>query len=83
MPKIESRSKLAWRCRRGTLELDLILERFLEREYDNVAASEKTAFDRLLDLQDPELLKYLMGRERPVDQDLVAIVKKIRSVSPN
>ena len=53
------------------------------REYDNVAASEKMAFDRLLDLQDPELLKYLMGRERPVDQDLVAIVKKIRSVSPN
>ncbi len=60
-----------------------MLERFLEREYDNVSPSEKMAFDRLLDLQDPELLNYLMGRERPVDEDLVAIVKKIRSVSTN
>ncbi len=79
---MESRSKLAWRCRRGTLELDLMLERFLAREYDDVAYSEKMAFDRLLDLEDPELLNYLMGREQPIDQDLVDIVKKIRSVSP-
>ena len=79
---MESRSKLVWRCRRGTLELDLMLERFLDRKYDNIAYSEKMAFGRLLDLEDPELLNYLMGREHPVEQDLAAIVTKIRSVSP-
>lgn len=53
--------KLRWRCRRGTLELDLLLERYLDRRYLSAGVEEKQAFLKLLELEDSELLRYLMG----------------------
>lgn len=59
-----------------------MLKRYLEKAYDDAEESEKTAFDGLLDLQDPELLNYLLGRGKPVDENLAKIVSRIRSISP-
>lgn len=69
--------RLRWKCRRGLLELDLILGAFLEQGYDALASPEKETFDRLLSLPDPQLLAYLQGQERP-DPELDGIVRKIR-----
>ena len=76
-----SRSELHWRCRRGTLELDLMLGRFLEKQYDNSSETVKLAFEGLLTLEDPQLLKYLMGRESPKNKDLAGLVQTIRSIT--
>lgn len=76
-------SKLKWRCRRGAKELDVMFERYLEKGYEQSSSAEKEAFDRLLDLQDPLLLRYMLDQDRPDSQELTDIVRKIRSISPN
>ena len=80
---MNSLSKLKWRCRRGTLELDLLLTRYLESAYPQADEIEKQHFQKLLDLQDPEILSYLMGNCLPEPEWLAAIVKKIRALPAN
>jgi antitoxin CptB len=71
------RRRLAWRARRGLLENDLILGRFLAREgqtLDRVAAA---ALERLLELGDNELLDLLLERaelDAPLDTEEVRTV---------
>lgn len=73
-------SSLRWRCRRGSLELDLLLERYLQRHYDRVTEEERAAFVKLLDLEDPELMDYLMGSRTPGDPETANLVEKIRAI---
>lgn len=75
---MEELRSVAWRCRRGALELDLVLSRFLESGYQQLQQEEKQTFSMLLDEQDPLLLEWLMGRSLPENEKLAAIVKKIR-----
>ena len=70
--------KLRWRCRRGLLELDLVFSRFLQERYAFLDQGDKSAFHRLLELQDQTLLGYLNGEQEPADPDLCAIVRKLR-----
>ncbi len=70
-------NRLRWRCRRGLLELDVLLGRFLERHYDSLAAAERTAFERLLRESDQTLSAWLNGRDQPRDTGLRNIVRKI------
>lgn len=73
-------NKLRWQCRRGTLELDVLLQRYLERCYSQADEQERRAFLQLLKLEDGDLLRYLMG-ERPCDiAELQALVAKISAL---
>lgn len=72
--------KLRWRCRRGTLELDLMLMRYLDTCYQNTGIAQQQAFLDLLDLEDPALMRYLMGDERPDNPVLVDLVDLIRKL---
>ncbi len=66
-------SKLRWQCRRGMRELDILLERYLQRDYGQAGAAEKAAFRQLLTLADPDLVGYLL-RGEPHDDMLIADV---------
>ena len=70
-------SRLRWRCRRGMRELDVVLQRYLDVHYGAASAAEQRAFEELLDQQDPQLLSFLMGRERPTDPDQVHVIAKL------
>jgi antitoxin CptB len=72
-------SRLRWRCRRGMKELDLLLVRYLEQEYPAAASADRAAFARILELQDPELFGYLVGRESPADAGLRNVLARIRN----
>ncbi|MFV0819590.1 succinate dehydrogenase assembly factor 2 [Tatlockia micdadei] len=72
------KAKLLWHCRRGMLELDLILIPFLERHFDSMSLSQMTAFERLLECTDPELFSWLMGHDDPTDKEFVDIIEFIR-----
>lgn len=48
-------------------ELDILLERYLENIYTNSRSNEKTAFQQLLTLSDPELAGYLLRDDRHAD----------------
>jgi antitoxin CptB len=54
--------RIRWHCRRGMLELDLVLNAFVERHLDRLDASRLAAFQGLLARTDPELLDLVMGR---------------------
>jgi len=70
--------RLRWRCRRGLLELDVMLQDFLAQRYACLTSPEQQAFDLLLETPDVTLLAYLQGDQDPPDKELVEIVAKIR-----
>ena len=59
------RRRLRWRARRGMLENDLIISRFLDREGDGLDVTEVLAFEALMDLPDNELMDLLLARKDP------------------
>lgn len=71
-------SKLRWRCRRGMKELDLLLERFLERGYADLSEAEKGDFEALLARQDDELWDWFYQGREPDDAALGRLVRRIR-----
>lgn len=71
-------NRLRWRCRRGMLELDALLQSFVEDGYRDLDPSERQAFSRLLGRQDLELFEWLAGREEP-PADLRSVVERLRS----
>lgn len=54
-------SRIRWLCRRGMKELDVLLERFCQRELESLDEAELTDFESLLDLEDPDLYEVLIG----------------------
>lgn len=71
-------NRARWHCRRGMLELDLVLGRFVENHYHELDGGERAALSRLLNLPDPELLVCLDGKAEPADPALRALVQRIR-----
>jgi antitoxin CptB len=71
-------SRLRWRCRRGTQELDLILGGFLEAHYPGLDVADREAFEALLACEDDRLQDWLLGGGVPDREDLRAIVECIR-----
>ena len=72
-------SRMRWRCRRGMLENDLILTRFLDARGDTISAADVAALDRLLDLADGELWDLIAGRAEPDDEELLPMVAALRA----
>ena len=72
-------NRLRWRCRRGTRELDRLLEDWLREGFPHDDADGRAAFDALLDAPDPELWSWLIGQERPADPRFARIVDAIRA----
>ena len=68
---------LQWRCRRGTKELDVILNKFLESHYDCLSDSDLREFDLLLDTQDMQLWYWLSGQKDSDQMSLQKIVQLI------
>ena len=71
--------RIRWRCRRGLLELDIILGRFLERELDALGPAEQDAFKALLELSDNDLWDLVSGRSDPGDGPQGRLVSRLRS----
>ena len=75
-------NRLKWHCRRALLELDLVFERFWERYEDTLDAQGEAALGRLLELEDHDLWALVSGREVTDDTQLVAMIERLREVSP-
>jgi antitoxin CptB len=76
----EQIGKLRWRCRRGMKELDLLTLAYLDRHYPTAPAEEQQAFAELLELQDPLLMSYMVGRETPADATTAKVVGVMRTL---
>ncbi len=73
--------RLRWKARRGLLENDLILTKFLQKYLESLSEVELGTLDQLLQLGDNDLLDVLMGRtvsgEVKIDAATAALVTKI------
>ena len=77
----QDEARLRWQCRRGMLELDLMLEAFIEKRYFELPLKMKKAFHQLLNCQDQILLDYLMGQDVPTNKDVADVAKQVRDAA--
>jgi len=84
----EEMRRLSWRCRRGLLELDIVLQRFSENHLTGLSDQELAAFDCLLDYPDNHFLDVVTARIEVTANNHVnaavmqQVLKKLRN-SPN
>ena len=71
-------NRLRWASRRGMLELDLVLQPFLENVYQTLAQSDQQLFVDLLESEDQDLFQWFLRKSDPEDPDLMRIVQIIR-----
>ena len=72
------KNRLLWASRRGMLELDLILQPFVEKIYPTLPREEQQLYVQLLDCEDQDLFVWFLRRQDPEDPDLKRIVRIIR-----
>ena len=70
--------RVRWHCRRGMLELDLVLSRFLERHFTDLPLDQRAAFKALLEHSDSVLWELVSGRLDPEPGATATIVKLLR-----
>ncbi len=78
MPEDANDSRLRWRCRRGMLELDLILKDFMDRGYIYLNKQQKNVLDQILDYPDQLLFDLFLGHMNSSDKEISELVSYIR-----
>ena len=71
-------SRLRWACRRGMLELDVLLGFFLEEAFPGLPKGQQDLFVKLLDCNDQELFEWLTGKREPSDPEFKTMVEQVR-----
>ena len=72
-------NRIRWRCRRGLLENELVLERFLAAHAELLEGERLSAFETLLDYGDDELWSLVSGRSECGDPALGELVRLLQS----
>ncbi len=67
--------RIRWHCRRGLLELDLMLSKFLDKRYSHLSSSQKSVFVTLLAYTDNDLWDLLSGRTVAADPEIEKFVE--------
>jgi antitoxin CptB len=74
-------AKLSWRCRRGTLELDFLLQNYLDKAYRGADSQEKCLFQQLLAFEDDLLQAYLLENKQGTNLQLNLLINKIKQLA--
>lgn len=72
-------NKIRWQCRRGMLELDIVLEKFFKQSFLKLTPAEQQLFIKILDEPDPFLYAWLLGHEIPTNPQYQMIIQKIKT----
>jgi antitoxin CptB len=70
--------RIRWRCRRGMLENDIVLTRFLDDCGQSLSDDDVASLDALLDLSDNDLWDVIAGRTEP-EHAHAALVARLRA----
>ena len=74
------KEQLRWQCRRGMLELDYVLERYLNSHFDEADPDDQARFRELLATQDPELQVWLLNGGLHPDPSYHPLIHRIRGI---
>jgi len=84
---VKELERVRWRCRRGLLELDIVLGRFVDLHYRGLDEAQRSAFNALLEVPDTLLWDMITGRESSSSsqdaaqqRDLDALLALLRTV---
>jgi antitoxin CptB len=69
--------RIIWRSRRGLLELDLQLERFVAEVLPTLSNEELAVYEQVLMLPDWDFLEYVNGKSVCPDADLAVMIARI------
>ena len=72
--------KLRLKSRKGIRELDILLQKFLQLEYENLNQIDKEIFEELLDLETYDLLNAITGKSS-YNIKYEPIIKKLSQLS--
>ena len=73
--------RIRWHCRRGLLELDIVLTRFLDQYLERMDGPEREAFKRLLQRSDNDLWDMVSGRlDVAPDSNEARVLERLRGV---
>lgn len=75
---LKSFNHLSWQCRRGMLELDEILFKFLNTHYTELSLELKLKFNQLLEASDADLFDWLLNKSLPSNIELIDLIIIIR-----
>ena len=78
--KASEKRRLAWRCRRGMLELDIVLQRFVANQFEALNLAEMQAFDTLLKMPDNEFWTLISVNDLPTDAVQRTVIEKLKAV---
>ncbi len=70
--------RVRWRCRRGMLELDIVLQRFVDKHYTQLNETELQQFDTLLNLPDNDLWDMITTRKKLGDKKLQPMLQLLQ-----
>ena len=73
--------RLAWRCRRGMLELDIVLNRFVQEQFHTLTLEELDAFDELLTLPDNEFWSLIQSAKQHNNEALNHVIEMLNVTS--
>ena len=69
--------KVQWKLRSGMLELDAMLKHFFSADYSTLNADERAVFVELLNYEDDDLFRLLMGHAQSTDERVTRMVRRI------
>ncbi|PTR05950.1 antitoxin CptB [Nitrosospira sp. Nsp5] len=77
---MKEQERARWRCRRGLLELDIVLQHFMDEYYARLDETELRQFETLLDLPDNDLWEMIALRKEAEDRSLQPVLRLLQTI---
>jgi len=74
-------AELKWRCRRGMLELDILLNSYLDKHYNTMSQQQGDIFSEVLDYPDQVLFDLLLGNMQSSDAGVNRLITEIQRIN--
>lgn len=72
--------RIIYQARRGLKELDYYIDPYVKEHYLSASDDEQAAFVRLLEHEDPDLLLFFLGQERPDDEGVARLIERMKQL---
>lgn len=71
--------RIIYQARRGLKELDFYIDLYVKELYLTADPAEQETFAEMLTHEDPDLLDYFTNQNRPENEEIWALVNKIKT----
>ena len=77
---MNNKSRLIWRCRRGMREMDILLETFIEKEYDNLTLDQQRCFENFLNETDADIYSWMTGNKNTEENSYKYFIQHLQNI---